>query len=106
MTGCLLKRIFWASFSLSCGTGSICPEIETFAHVGSCSQGDTMLCRCTHRDKIWYIVTAAAEHGDQLNADEKPQGKRHAVYMLCNCAQQLPLGLCLGMSLEFALLPS
>ncbi len=106
MTGCLLKRIFWASFSLSCGTGSICPEIDTFAHVGSCSQGDTMLYRRTHRDKTWHTVTAAAERGDQLNPNEKPQGKRHVVYVLCTYAQQLPLGLCLGMTLEFALLPS
>ncbi len=71
MTGCLLKRIFWASFSLSCGTGSICPEIDTFAHVGSCSQGNTVLYRRTHRDKIWLTVTAAAERGDRLN----PNGK-------------------------------
>ena len=103
MTGCLLKRIFWASFSLSCGTGNICPEIDTFAHVGSCSQGDTMLYRHTHADTIWHTVTAAAEQGDQLNPN---QGKRHDIYMLCNYAKQLPLGLCLGMTLEFALLPS
>ncbi len=75
MTGCLLKRIFWASFSLSCGTGSICPEIDTFAHVGSCSQGNTMLYRCMRREKIRHTVTAAAESGDQLNPNEKLTAK-------------------------------
>jgi len=67
---------------------------------------NTMLYRHTHRDRNWHTVTAAAELDDQLNSNEKPQGKRHVVYKLCNYAQQLPLGLCLGMTLEFALLPS
>ena len=91
MTGCLLKRIFWASFSLSCGTGNICPEIDTFAHVGSCSQGDTMLYRHTHADTIWHTVTAAAEQGDQLNPN---QGKRHVIYICYATTQNSYLWVC------------
>ena len=39
MTGCLLNSIRSASGSPSSGTGDMAPDIDTFAHVGSCMFG-------------------------------------------------------------------